>query len=72
MTLATVPLEALTDRVNKRLGTSYKPNTVSTARSQGVGHPGLLYAIRQETAAMLQEAADQAKAQAAEAQQQVG
>lgn len=65
MQLATVPLEALTDRVNKRLGTTYKPNTVSTARKQGIGHPGLLHAIRQETAAMLQEAADLAKAEAA-------
>jgi hypothetical protein len=65
MPLATVPLEALTERVNKRLGTDYRPNTVSTARSQGIGHPGLLLAIKQETAAMLQEAADQAKAEAA-------
>jgi hypothetical protein len=61
MQLATVPLEALTRRVNKLLGTSYNPNTVSTARKNGTGHPGLLLAIRQETAAMLQEAADAAK-----------
>lgn len=61
MQLATVPLEALTQRVNKLLGTNYNPNTVSTARKQGIGHPGLLLAIRQETAAMLQEAADAAK-----------
>lgn len=65
MELATVPLEALTLRVNARLGTNYRTPTVSAARSRGVGHPGLLHAIKQETAAMLQEAADQAKAQAA-------
>lgn len=67
MQLATVPLESLTARVNRRLGTSYKPNTVSIARSQGEGHPGLIHAIKQETALMLQEAADAAKAQAQEA-----
>lgn len=65
MQLATVPLESLTARVNRRLGTEYHPNTVSQARKNGVGHPGLLHAIKQETAAMLQEAADQAKAEAA-------
>lgn len=65
MQLATVPLEALTQRVNKRLGTEYKAPYISTARKQGIGHPGLLMAIRQETAAMLQEAADQARAEAA-------
>jgi hypothetical protein len=66
MQLATVPLESLTARVNRRLGTSYKPNTVSIARNGGKGHPGLLDAIRRETATMLQEAADAAKAQAQE------
>lgn len=65
MTLATVPLIPLTERVNRRLRANYKPNTVSTARKQGIGHPGLLLAIREETAAMLQEAADAAKAEAA-------
>ncbi len=65
MQLATVPLEALTQRVNKRLGTAYKAPTISTARNGGGGHPGLILAINQETAAMLQEAADQAKAKAA-------
>lgn len=65
MDIATVSLEALTERVNKRLKADYRPQTVSTARSRGVGHPGLIHAIRQETAALLQEAADQAKAHAA-------
>jgi hypothetical protein len=65
MDIATVSLEALTERVNKRLKAEYRPQTVSTARSKGTGHPGLILAIKQETAAMLQEAADQAKAEAA-------
>ena len=65
MQLATVPLETLTRRVNERLGTDYKPPYISTCRKQGVGHPGLLRAIKLETAAMLQEAADAAKAEAA-------
>ena len=68
MQLATVPLEALTERVNKRLKTSYKPNTVSTARTQGVGHPGLIHAIQVETAAMLTEAAEAANADLSRAQ----
>ena len=63
MQIATVSLEALTERVNRRLSATYRPNTVSQARKHGVGHPGLLLAIRQETAALLQEAADAAKAQ---------
>ena len=66
MQLATVPLEALTERVNKRLKTSYRPNTVSTARTKGIGHPGLIHAIQVETAAMLTEAAAQANAEAAQ------
>jgi hypothetical protein len=61
MQLATVPLEALTQRVNKRLGTSYKPQTISTARNGNGGAAALVEIIRQETAAMLQEAADAAK-----------
>jgi hypothetical protein len=65
MTLATVPLIPLTERINRRLGTSYKPQTISTARNGGPGHPLLVQAIKQETAAMLQEAADAAKAQVA-------
>lgn len=65
MQLATVPLEALTQRVNRRMGTDYKAPYISTVRKQGIGHPGLIMAIKQETAAMLQEAADAAKAEAA-------
>jgi len=65
MELATVPLKALTERVCKSLGRRYDPTTVSAARARGIGHPGLIKAIKQETAAMLQEAADQAKAEAA-------
>jgi hypothetical protein len=67
MELATVPLKALTERVSRKMGRKYDPTTISAARRRGVGHPGLLMAIRQETAAMLQEAADAAKAQAQEA-----
>jgi hypothetical protein len=63
MNIASVSLETLTERVNRRLGTDYKTPTVSTARSKGIGHPGLLHAIKLETAAILQEAADQAKAE---------
>jgi hypothetical protein len=47
------------------MGRKYNPATISTARARGLGHPGLIIAIKQETAAMLQEAADQAKAEAA-------
>lgn len=65
MELATVPLKALTERVSLRMGRKYDPATISTARSRGIGHPGLIRTIKQETAAMLQEAADQAKAEAA-------
>lgn len=63
MELATVPLKALTERVCKRMGRKYDPTTISAARARGVGHAGLLMAIKEETAKMLQEAADQAKAQ---------
>lgn len=66
MQLATVPLEALTARINKRMGTNYQTPTVSTARKHGIGHPGLIMAIREETAAMLTEAAAQANASASE------
>jgi hypothetical protein len=64
MQLATVPLKALTERVCRRMGRRYDPATISQARSQGIGHAGLLLAVREETAAMLQEAADEAKANA--------
>jgi hypothetical protein len=64
MELATVPLKALTERVCRRMGRKYDPATVSQARTRGIGHAGLLLAVREETAAMLQEAADKAKADA--------
>ena len=63
MELATVPLKALTERVCKRMGRKYDPTTVSAARARGVGHAGLLLAIKQETAAMLTEAAQAASAE---------
>lgn len=63
MELATVPLKALTERVCKRMGRSYDPTTISAARARGVGHAGLLLAIKQETAAMLTEAAEAANAE---------
>jgi hypothetical protein len=66
MPIATVSLEALTERVNRRLKADYRPNTVSQARKHGIGHPGLILAIKQETASMLQEAADAAKAEVAQ------
>jgi hypothetical protein len=47
------------------MGRSYDPATISLARSQGIGHAGLILAIKEETAAMLQEAADAAKAEVA-------
>lgn len=65
MELANVPLKALTDRVGRRLGRKYDPATISQARTRGIGHPGLIIAVKEETAKMLQEAADQAKAEAA-------
>lgn len=61
MQLATVPLKALKERVERRMGRKYDRATISTARSRGIGHAGLLIAIREETAAMLQEAADAAR-----------
>lgn len=67
MELATVPLKALTERVCKRMGRKYDPTTISAARARGVGHAGLLLAIKQETAAMLTEAAAQANAEATQA-----
>ena len=65
MELATVPLKALTERVSRRMGRKYDPATISMARPRGVGHPGLILAIKQEIASMLQEAADAARAQVA-------
>jgi len=61
MQLATVPLEALTNRINRRLGKTYKANTISSARNGNGGSAALVEIIREETAAMLQEAADAAK-----------
>lgn len=66
MQLTKVPLEALTRRVNKRLGTTYLATTISSARNGNGGSPALVEIIRQETASLLQEAADAAKAQATE------
>jgi hypothetical protein len=66
MQLATVPLEALTQRVNRLLQKDYSPTYISGVRNGNTGSAALRHIVRTETAAMLQEAADAAKAQAQE------
>lgn len=54
--LAPVVLAVLTNRINRRFGTTYTRGTISTARRGGSGNRMLIKAIREETVLMLREA----------------
>lgn len=66
MVLAKVNLKILTERVNRLLGTSHDEPYMAKVRSGQAGSAALRHIVAEETAAMLQEAADAAKAQATE------
>lgn len=61
MEIAKVSLEVLTQRVNAILGTTYGSNYLSQVRLGKAGSAALRKVVREETAAMLQEAAEAAK-----------
>jgi hypothetical protein len=65
MILAKVNLKILTERVNRLLGTSHDEPYMAKVRQGNAGSPALRHVVAEETACMLQEAADAAKAEVA-------
>jgi hypothetical protein len=63
MVLAKVNLKILTERVNRLLGTSHDEPYMAKVRQGNAGSAALRHVVAQETAAMLAEAADAAKAE---------
>lgn len=64
MEIANVSNRLLTQRINESLGTNYGESYISKVRLGKDGAPALRKLVREETAKMLQEAADAAKAAA--------
>lgn len=61
MQLAKVNLKILTERVNRLLGTSHDEPYMAKVRQGQAGAPALRHIVAEETATMLQEAAEAAK-----------
>jgi hypothetical protein len=65
MEIAKVNLKLLTIRVNRLLGTSHDEPYMAKVRQGNAGSAALRHVVAQETASMLAEAAEAAKAQVA-------
>lgn len=62
MQLAKVNLKILTERVNRLLGTTHDEPYMAKVRQGQAGSAALRHVVAEETAAMLSEAAEAAKA----------